>query len=77
MNRLHQKKDLQKWRVRLIKCCIQTPVKRNMNTVFSNLWDMMSRPNLRTHRIEQGDERNTKDILNLVNEIIAENFPKP
>lgn len=69
------KKDLQKWRAKLIKYDSHTTVKKNMSTVFSELWDMMSRPNLRTHGIEQGDEINTKDILNLVNEIIAENFP--
>jgi hypothetical protein len=36
---------------------------------------MIKRPNLRIHRVEEETEIQTKSVGNLLNEIIAENFP--
>jgi hypothetical protein len=39
------------------------------------LWDMIKRPNLRIHGVEEGTEIQTKDFGNLFNKIIAEKSP--
>jgi hypothetical protein len=52
--------------------------KKKINTHEYNIqefWDIIKKPNLRIHGVEEGAEIQTKGIENLFNEIIAENFP--
>jgi TolA-binding protein len=42
---------------------------------IQELSDTTKRPNLRIHGMEEGPEIQTKGLGNLLNEIIAENFP--
>jgi hypothetical protein len=42
---------------------------------IQKLWDMIKRPNLRIHWVDEGAEIQTEGIENLSYEIITENFP--
>jgi hypothetical protein len=42
---------------------------------MQDILDTMKRPNLQIMGVEEGKERQTKGTENLVNRIIAENFP--
>jgi hypothetical protein len=52
--------------VQLLKSC-----ERNMQ----ELGDSIKRPNLRIMGIEEGEEMQAKEICNIFNKIITENFP--
>jgi hypothetical protein len=43
---------------------------------IQKLWGAIKKSNLRIHRVEKRVEIQTKGIGNLVNKIIAENFPR-
>jgi hypothetical protein len=45
----------------------------NYNT--QELWDIIKRPNLCFHRVEEEADTQTKGIGNLFNELLVENFP--
>jgi hypothetical protein len=42
---------------------------------MQDLWDMIKRQNLHLFGVEEGAEMQTKGIVSLFSEIIAENFP--
>lgn len=67
-----------KEKARLMKYGIQISIRKKINKPDHNihkLWDIIKRSNLRTHRLEEGDEIiYTKDIENLFNKTIAECF---
>ena len=48
---------------------------RNHEQNPEELWNIMKRPNLRIIGIEEGTEKQTKEMNRLFNEIISENFP--
>jgi predicted DNA-binding helix-hairpin-helix protein len=57
---------------------MQKITKKKMNTYYYNiqeLWNTIKRPNLRTHRMKEGAEIQTKGMGNLFNEITTKNLP--
>jgi hypothetical protein len=62
----------------LRKYCTQTQIKRKLNKNDQNLqelWDLIKRPNLRIHAVEEGTKIQTREIKKLLIEITVENFP--